>query len=1053
MKQCSVARLGLGGQLACASLLTLAVLTGCAVTGSANLLGELSVSPGNADFGNVPLGSSANRSFAISNVGKGNLTISQAGITGSGYGITGATFPLTLLERQSANLTVQFAPTALGPTSATLNLIHNGLVSSNTVSLAGTGSAAPAGKLSVSPGTLDFGDVLLGSNSVHDFNASNTGNAVLSISQAMASGAGMSITGATFPITLAAGQSRSFQVQFAPIAEGAVTGDISFSSSAPGPHPSISLKGSGRTRSGKLATSPASLDFGSVNLGSSSTKSFTASNTGNSNLIISQATASGSGMSLTSAISSVTLAPGQSQSFQVRFAPVAVGNVSGSVSLVNNVGPTASVPLSGKGVGVPAMSLNPSSLSFGVNVGSSDQRSVAITNSGTASLTSSQASVSGNGFSISGLTLPMTLAVGQSISFQVWFAPTAAGSVSGSVALASNAPGSPHSVTLSGNGVQPPTTQVTGVTISPTAASVEINRTLQFSATVQGTVADTSVIWSATAGTISSSGQFTAPATAGSVTVKATSNADASKSASATVTVTAPPPPPSGALAAFPGAMGGGAQSIGGRGGRVIEVTNLNDSGPGSLRACAAASGPRTCVFRVGGTISLLSDLDVVNPYLTIAGQTAPGGGILLRGTSVLGYMLAVRTHDVIVRYLRVRLGYNSSRSDQSGSNIVILPGAYNVVVDHCSISWSDDENVVVWANSGPGQHNVTIQWSLVAEGLEGHSTGMITGAANHTLGDAIQNVDLHHSLLMNNMNRNPLIKTNGSRVVNNLIYNWSYFAMGLEGGAKVDILGNKFKSGPLSPNNYEVRYYYQSQTGTASPPLSVYLRRNVGPHNSSGTLDNWLMMNNAAFYGSDEGLVSRQYERSAPLAAQSIPISEDPVSSLESLMLPAVGASHRLDCNGNWVANRDAVDTRLINEYQTGAGRIPVRESDVGGFPTIASGTPCTDTDADGMPDAWEATEGLTPNDPSDGPRIATNGYTNLENYLNGSPQRSSSLRPYPGPGSFLVAGRTPRTTNAFEVHGLLDLPIGARSLASPLPASLVSTLRWHTARYLSHR
>ena len=163
------------------------------------------------------------------------------------------------------------------------------------------------------------------------------------------------------------------------------------------------------------------------------------------------------------------------------------------------------------------------------------------------------------------------------------------------------------------------------------------------------------------------------------------------------------------AVPAFPGAEGFGAKSVGGRGGKVIEVTNLNDSGSGSLRAAIAASGPRTVVFRVGGTIELKSRIQVENPYLTIAGQTAPGGGITLKNGSNEKDTLYILTHDVVVRYLRVRPGPGG---DADG--VGVGTNASNVVLDHCSVSWAVDENLGVSSTA----KNVSIQWSIIAEGL-----------------------------------------------------------------------------------------------------------------------------------------------------------------------------------------------------------------------------------------------------------------------------------------------------------------------------------------------
>lgn len=196
-----------------------------------------------------------------------------------------------------------------------------------------------------------------------------------------------------------------------------------------------------------------------------------------------------------------------------------------------------------------------------------------------------------------------------------------------------------------------------------------------------------------------------------------------------------PDPPPSNGSIAFPGASGFGAMTTGGRGGQVIAVTNLNDSGPGSLRTALTASGPRIVVFRVAGIIDLASRINIGNPHLTVAGQTAPGSGITLRAAPGAGQIIHVNTHDVILRYLRIRSG--AAGNPGGGQvNIQINSGAHDVIVDHCSMSWTLDENFNITRNipdtadeaTWPQIYNITLQRSLMAEGLIPHSTGVRVG-------------------------------------------------------------------------------------------------------------------------------------------------------------------------------------------------------------------------------------------------------------------------------------------------------------------------------------
>jgi len=246
-------------------------------------------------------------------------------------------------------------------------------------------------------------------------------------------------------------------------------------------------------------------------------------------------------------------------------------------------------------------------------------------------------------------------------------------------------------------------------------------------------------------------------------------------------------------LPAFPGAEGFGAKATGGRGGEVYEVTNLNDSGPGSLRD-AVSKGNRTVVFRVSGTIELKKRLVVTQPNLTIAGQTAPGDGICLRN-----FTFAVASRNVIVRYLRGRLGDVSRQEDDS---MGVLHGASNVIFDHCSASWSIDETLSLSGN----ETDVTIQWCIIAEPLNNslHSKGP------HGYGSLARSngrVSLHHNLWAHCDGRNPRLGNNYGRppyptfdVRNNVIYDYGRTCSGLtQGVLKVNYVGNYIRPGPSS--------------------------------------------------------------------------------------------------------------------------------------------------------------------------------------------------------------------------------------------------------------
>lgn len=428
-------------------------------------------------------------------------------------------------------------------------------------------------------------------------------------------------------------------------------------------------------------------------------------------------------------------------------------------------------------------------------------------------------------------------------------------------------------------------------------------------------------------------------------------------------------------IAAFPGAEGGGALSKGGRGGRVIEVTNLNDSGPGSFRAAVEADGPRTVVFKVSGIINITGKPPVISkPFLTIAGQTAPRGGVTLKGQE-----LRVETHDVVVRFLAIRPGV-TSRGYQSGDGIGGQSSCVNDIFDHCSISWTNDENIQIWTGKGPS-HHITFSWILNAEGLtyDHPSCGMIIGTDADP--SVIHDISIHHNLFMNFNNRMPLVSCLNSEIINNIMYNWDWNATMLNGGIKADIIGNKYKWGPAGKIIEMICSSAQAGKGDWGVPgnPSLYLSGNIGPHQSNPNGNQWVMI------GGDAN--RSRSERTNPMPRGAFPVSIHPVASVEDLLVKDVGSCRRLDENGNWIYDRDSVDTRLVNEYKSGKGIIPKLPESVGGYPKIPSGKGYTDTDHDGMPDAWEKARGLNPSDPSDGSTDKNgDGYTNLEDFLNGN-------------------------------------------------------------------
>lgn len=411
-------------------------------------------------------------------------------------------------------------------------------------------------------------------------------------------------------------------------------------------------------------------------------------------------------------------------------------------------------------------------------------------------------------------------------------------------------------------------------------------------------------------------------------------------------------------LPAFPGAEGAGAMTIGGRGGAVLIVTHLGDDGPGSLRAACEASGARTVVFRVGGTIALRSPLTIRNPFITIAGQTAPGGGICLRD-----HPLLITTNQVIVRHLRSRLGDDSA---QQTDCITLLGGASQVILDHCSATWSIDEALSLSGDIG----HVTVQWCLIGEPLRAskHAKGP---HGYGSLSRATGPVSWHHNLWIHADSRNPRLGDYYGRgeptfdVRNNVIYDYGATATGLtQGNMRANYVANYLRPGPSSTARTPI-------TIGPNSDLRFFIRDNIVDGNAALTRDNTGFFNTREIDGRNQVTLVDQ-----PFAVP--PVTTLPAEQAFDAVLAAVGATR---------PQRDAVDARLIEHVRTRGGQLINSQAEVGGWPPLAAGTPPADADDDGMPDAWERAQALDPANASDARGDADHdGYTNLEEFLNGS-------------------------------------------------------------------
>jgi Abnormal spindle-like microcephaly-assoc'd, ASPM-SPD-2-Hydin len=428
---------------------------------------QLSVSPSSVNFGSVTTGKTSSQTVTISNSGTASLTITSVAVSGTGFSDPPTTLPLTIPAGSSSTLPISFAPTAAGPFAGTLTLVNNSATPSVTVALSGTGTTAQTLQLSASPTSLSFGSIAAGTSATKTVTLTNTGTGSVLLSNDSVTGTGFTVSGMSMPMTLSAGQSTSFNVAFAPTASGSFSGAVSVTSNATNSPATIALSGSGVQSA--IAISPASVSFGSLNTGQTSNQTVTISNSGTASLTITSASVSGTGFKDSGIALPLAIPAGSSSAFTVSFEPTTAGTFAGTLTLVNNSAtPSVTVALSGTGTTAQTLQLSasPTSLSFGsVAAGTSTTKTVTLTNTGTGSVSLLNDGVTGSGFTVSGMSMPMTLSAGQSTSFNVAFAPTASGSFSGNVTVTSNATNSPATIALSGTGVQ------SQISVTPAAVS------------------------------------------------------------------------------------------------------------------------------------------------------------------------------------------------------------------------------------------------------------------------------------------------------------------------------------------------------------------------------------------------------------------------------------------------------------------------------------------------------------------------------------------------------------------------------------------------------
>lgn len=410
---------------------------------------------------------------------------------------------------------------------------------------------------------------------------------------------------------------------------------------------------------------------------------------------------------------------------------------------------------------------------------------------------------------------------------------------------------------------------------------------------------------------------------------------------------------------AFPGAEGFGKYTTGGRGGAVYVVTNLKDSGEGSLRDAIKKQGPRIITFAVSGTIALESDLVINNNDITIAGQSAPGDGICIRD-----YQVRLSADNIIIRYMRFRLGDKMGVQDDAFSG----KGGKNIIIDHCSISWATDECASFYDND-----NFTLQWCIISESLNAsvHEKG------NHGYGGIWggRNASFHHNLIAHHNSRLPRFSgssttPNGPEELvdfrNNVIYNW--LQNNVYGGEKgrYNVVNNYYKPGPATTKSKRERLINPSE-----PYGSFYLAGNYLAGFESITNDN----KTGVMADAPDSTLTK-----VPFEVEVVP-TQSAQEAFKSVLAKA-GASFK----------RDSVDARVVREVEEGIAPFGKKtngiidsQNEVGGWPILTAGTPPQDSDQDGIPDQWEKLKGLNSNNKEDATQFTLHRtYTNIEVYLN---------------------------------------------------------------------
>ncbi len=439
---------------------------------------------------------------------------------------------------------------------------------------------------------------------------------------------------------------------------------------------------------------------------------------------------------------------------------------------------------------------------------------------------------------------------------------------------------------------------------------------------------------------------------------------------------------PSTRVPAFPGAEGFGQFTTGGRGGKVLYVTNLNDEGPGSFREAVETPGPRYILFKVAGNIALQSRLNIKEGNLTIAGQSAPGAGICIKD-----YPVVIKANNVIIRFLRFRLGDEQKQE----ADALEARGVSNIIVDHCSMSWSVDECVSFYDNN-----NTSLQWCIISESLNNsvhhkgeHGYGAIWGGTN---------ASFHHNLIANHASRNPRLGERAGDIAaltdltdlrNNVIYNWGDNSCYGGEAMNVNIVNCYYQPGPASSNRHRIIAIDKNtkpETAIYNIWGKYYINGNYVADYPKTTADNW-----------GRGVFNQFHSRYGAVSDEEKAAIRIPVEHLINNNVAthsAQDAYEKVLAIGGASYVRDAVDTRIIENVRQGkytasgsngsTNGIIDSQEDVGSWPLLTTAPAAKDTAGDGMPDTWKRKHKLPVDQPQANGHELHPVYDNVEVYLN---------------------------------------------------------------------